>query len=175
MGAKTAMTVALRDRVPIANLIPVDNAPVSAALKSDFGKYVQGMKRIASSSVKTKTEADKILQEYEDALPIRQFLLTNLIKDPSTGLQRFRIPIHTLGKALDEMADFPFKDPEEAQFKGRTLVVRGTKSHYVPDEMLPVIGRFFPRFEVADVEAGHWVISESPEAFRKGKCEVLRA
>ena len=35
MGAKTAMTVALRRRVPIANLIPVDNAPVDAALVAD--------------------------------------------------------------------------------------------------------------------------------------------
>jgi len=48
------------------------------------------------------------------------------------------------------------------------LFVRGTKSHYVADEALPIIGRFFPRFELADIDAGHWLISEKPEAFRKG-------
>lgn len=38
--------------------------------------------------------------------------------------------------------------------------------------MLPIIGRFFPRFQLADVESGHWVISEKPEEFRKGECLV---
>ena len=60
-------------------------------------------------------------------------------------------------------------DPAEARFDGRTLFVRGTRSAYVPDEVLPIIGRFFPRFDVVDIEAGHWVTSEKPEEFRKGE------
>jgi pimeloyl-ACP methyl ester carboxylesterase len=54
------------------------------------------------------------------------------------------------------------------------LVVRGTRSPYVADEALPVTGRFFPRFELADVEAGHWLISENPEAFRRVVVDFLR-
>lgn len=168
MGAKTAMAVALRRRVPIASLIPVDNAPVDAALKSDFGKYVQGMRKVEEARVKKQSEADAILQAYEDSLPIRQFLLTNLVRNNDDGTQKFRVPLRYLASALDNMADFPFKDPDEARYQGPTLFVRGTKSHYVADEMLPIIGRFFPKFQLADVEAGHWVISEKPEEFRKG-------
>ncbi|KAK3112887.1 hypothetical protein LTR53_010362 [Teratosphaeriaceae sp. CCFEE 6253] len=169
MGAKTAMTVALRNKVAIGSLIPVDNAPVDAALKSDFGKYVHGMKRIDQAACKRQSDADVILQDYEKSLGIRQFLLSNLVRDPETGMQKFKIPIKILAAALDNMADFPFKDPDQARWNGPTLVVRGTKSHYVADEMLPLVGRFFPRFEVVDVEAGHWVISEKPEEFRKGE------
>jgi pimeloyl-ACP methyl ester carboxylesterase len=66
------------------------------------------------------------------------------------------------------MGDFPYKDPEEVRFEKPALFVRGTKSTYVPDEALPIIGRFFPRFELADIDSGHWVISEQPEAFRRG-------
>ena len=172
MGAKAAMAVALRKRVPIGALISVDNAPVDAALKSDFGKYVRGMHKIEEAGVKKQSEADAILQEYEEALPIRQFLLTNLMR-MEDGTQKFKIPIKYLASALDNMADFPFTDPEQARFEGPTLFVRGTKSHYVADEMLPTIGRFFPRFQLADVESGHWVISEKPEEFRKGECFVL--
>lgn len=168
MGAKAAMCVALRKRVPISALIPVDNAPVDAALKSDFAQYVQGMLRIENANVTKQSEADKILAEYEPSLPIRQFLLTNLFRDRD-GVQRWRVPVKTLAASLDHMADFPFKDPEEARWEGPTLFVRGTKSHYVADETLPIIGRFFPRFELADVESGHWVISEKPEEFRKGE------
>ena len=67
------------------------------------------------------------------------------------------------------MGDFPFKDPSKARYEGPTLFVRGTKSHYVPDDVLPLIGRFFPRFELWDIDCGHWVISEKPELFRQGK------
>jgi pimeloyl-ACP methyl ester carboxylesterase len=67
------------------------------------------------------------------------------------------------------MADFPFTDPEKARFNKRALFIRGTKSHYVTDETIPIIGRFFPRFELVDVDCGHWVISEKPEEFRKGE------
>jgi len=49
------------------------------------------------------------------------------------------------------------------------LFIRGTQSKYVPDEVLPLIGQFFPRFRLVDVDAGHWLISEQPEAFRRGE------
>lgn len=35
------------------------------------------------------------------------------------------------------------------------------------DDTLPVIGNFFPRFELADVESGHWVVSENPTEFKR--------
>jgi pimeloyl-ACP methyl ester carboxylesterase len=73
-----------------------------------------------------------------------------------------------LSAALDKLGDFPFKDPEEVRFEKPALFVRGTQSKYVPDEALPIIGKFFPMFQLVDIDAGHWVISEQPEAFRKG-------
>jgi len=40
--------------------------------------------------------------------------------------------------------------------------------------VIPIIGQFFPKFELADVEAGHWVISENPEGFREAVLRFLR-
>lgn len=171
MGAKAVMTVALRQKVEIGNLIPVDNSPVDAALKSDFGKYMQALRRIDEAGVRKQSDADEILQEYEESLPIRQFLLTNLVRTPD-GTQRLRVPIKILANALDKMADFPFNDPDRTRYNGPTLFVRGTKSHYVADDMLPIIGRFFPKFQLADIDCGHWVISEKPEEFRRGKFKL---
>ena len=99
---------------------------------------------------------------------IRQFLLGNLITGEN-GKKKFGFPLKYLSAALNKMGDFPFKDPDDVRFDKPALFVRGTKSHYCADEMLPTIGRFFPRFELADIEAGHWVVSENPEAFRKGE------
>ena len=67
------------------------------------------------------------------------------------------------------MGDFPYKDPDSFRYDRPTLFIRGTKSHYVADDVLPVIGRFFPKFELIDIDSGHWVISEKPEDFRRGK------
>ena len=100
---------------------------------------------------------------------IRQFLLTNLVRSADGNTLKLRIPIQTLGGSLDDLGDFPYRDPEKARYDGPTLFIRGTQSHYVADEVLPVIGRFFPRFELHDIDCGHWVISEKPEPFRQGK------
>ncbi|KAI5209004.1 alpha/beta-hydrolase [Aureobasidium subglaciale] len=173
MGAKTVMAVALRGKAKISSLIPVDNAPVDAALKSDFGKYFQAMRKIEDANIQKQSEADAILAEFEPNVGVRQFLLTNLARGKD-GIQRFRIPVKYLASALDNMADFPFKDPEEARWEGPTLFVRGTKSHYVADETLPIVGRFFPTFKVADVDSGHWVISEKPQEFRDAVVDFLQ-
>ena len=99
--------------------------------------------------------------------------MTNLVKPPNQNHYSWRVPINYLASSLDDMSDFPFKNPDELRFEKPTLMVRGTKSHYVPDETLPIIGRFFPRFELAEIEAGHWVISENAEEFRKTVVEWL--
>lgn len=103
------------------------------------------------------------------SLPIRQFLLGNLFREPGEKVQKFRVPLDILGRSLGNLGDFPFKDPNAVRFEKPALFVRGTQSKYVPDDVLPLIGQFFPRFRLADIDAGHWLISEQPEAFRKGK------
>lgn len=65
-GAKTAMAVALRSPKRVSALIPVDNAPIDAALKSDFGRYVQGMRQIEEARLTKQSDADAILRPYEE-------------------------------------------------------------------------------------------------------------
>lgn len=173
MGAKVAMAVCLRRNAPVASLVSIDNAPVDAALKSSFAAYVKGMRAVAARGTTRLSEADDVLRDYESQDSIRQFLLTNLVRDKTTGKQRWRIPVDTLANSLDRMADFPFTEPDEVRWEGDALFVRGTKSHYVPDEVLPVVGRFFPRFKVLDIDCGHWVVSEKPEEFKRGVVDFL--
>lgn len=174
MGAKTAMALALRSPDLVQNICSVDNAPVDKILSRDFADYVRGMKEIDAAGVTRQAEADKILAKYEEALPIRQFLLGNLHRPQGEKVQKFRVPLDTLGKSLDNLGDFPYKDPKQIRFNKPALFVRGTSSKYVPDEVLPLIGEFFPRFSLVDVDAGHWLISEKPEEFRQAVVEFLQ-
>ena len=84
----------------------------------------------------------------------------------------FRIPIVDLGRSLEVMGGFPFDSSTNRQYPGPTLFVRGSKSGYVPDSLLPLIAKFFPNFDLVELECGHWVISEQPKAFRQGKVFV---
>lgn len=171
------MTLALASPTLIKDLISVDNAPVDAILSTDFAKYVRAMQQVDAADVSSIRAADNILAEVEPSLPTRQFLLANLFNkqretkkaDSPATVKKFRLPLDVLGPSLSHMGDFPFKEPGKARYEGRALFVRGTKSKYVPDEVLPVVGEFFPRFEVVDIDAGHWVISEKMEEFRQGE------
>ncbi|KAI5921308.1 Alpha/Beta hydrolase protein [Camillea tinctor] len=174
MGAKTAMTLALSQPDLPRDIVAVDNAPVDAVLSSSFAQYIQGMRRIEEAGVSKQSEADAILQEYEKELPIRQFLLGNLARAGESGKYQFRVPLDVLARSLGHLGDFPFKDPSAARYAGPALFVRGTRSRYVPDEVLPLVGQFFPRFELVDVDAGHWVISEKPEEFLNAVIEFLK-
>ncbi|KAF5554993.1 Abhydrolase domain-containing protein [Fusarium napiforme] len=174
MGAKTSMALALRSPELVADIVSVDNAPVDVSLSRDFPKYVRAMKKIQEAGVTRQAEADKILSEYEESLPIRQFLLGNMYLPEGEKVRKFRIPLDTLGKALDNLGDFPYKNPNEVRFVKPALFVRGTQSKYVPDDVLPLIGQFFPKFRLVDIDAGHWLISEQPEAFRQAVVEFLQ-
>lgn len=173
MGAKTAMTLALKSPNVVSNIVSVDNAPIDAALLSSFAKYIEGMKKIESIGVKSLSEALEILKPYEESLTIRQFLLGNLYQPQNETKKKFKCAVGILSGSLDNLGDFPFKDPEKLRFEKPTLIVRGTQSPYVPDEALPVIGRFFPRFTLADIDAGHWVVSEQPEEFKRVVVDFL--
>lgn len=157
MGAKTAMAVALQHPSLISRIIVVDNAPVEATLTSSFPKYIQAMRKIEDSKLTKQSEADEILRDYgeEKNVGVRQFLLTNLTRTHGSNQLRWRVPVRILQNALDNMGTFPFH-PDKQRFEKPALFVRGTQSHYVPDETIPLIGRFFPYFRMKDIDCGHW-------------------
>lgn len=164
MGAKAAMAVALRQPDLISRVIAVDNAPIEATLASGFGSYMRAMKHIESAKVKKQSQADEILAQYEKDIAVRQFLLTNATKVKGEEHIQWRIPVSILQSALDRMGSFPYH-PDKIRCVKPALFVRGTRSHYVPDEVIPIIGQFFPRFTLKDIEAGHWVMAEKPAEF----------
>jgi len=173
MGAKTAMAFALNYPSRIQNIVAVDNAPIDAPLLRSFGQYVQGMKKIEQAGVTRLSEADEILKDYEESLVIRQFLLGNLYRPANEKTQKFKFSLKTLALSLGHLGDFPYRNPDEVRFEKPALFVRGTQSPYIPDEAIPIIGRFFPRFRLVDIDSGHWVIAEKPELFRQAVVEFL--
>lgn len=144
-----------------------------------------------TAAVTSRTQADEKLAKIEPELGIRQFLLTNVLRKSkqevidefeehqkdkkdkkiykdigSVPVFKSKVPLRVLGKAIDagNIAVWPF-DSKFNKWSGPMLFIRGSKSNYVSDDVLPEVGRFFPKFEVKDVDAGHWLISEKPKEF----------
>ena len=60
------MTLALQSPDLIRDVISVDNAPVTLPLSRNFARYIEGMTKIEEAKVKSQSEADEILKEYEE-------------------------------------------------------------------------------------------------------------
>ncbi|KAJ7102658.1 alpha beta-hydrolase [Mycena crocata] len=162
MGGKVAMTVALNSSLHLSNLIVVDIAPARGELSNEFKDYITAMKKIEAAQVSTRKEASEILHNYEKDPNISAFLLTNLIQHP--GASKFRIPVDLIGESIHELGSFPFT-PEEAQWNGRTLFIKGLKSPYINRHNIPLAERFFPAMKLEHLDTNHWVHSEKPNEF----------
>lgn len=68
------MTFALKYPDIIRDIVSVDNAPVDAALMGNFGKYIQAMKKIEDAGITKQSEADHILQEYEQVCDMQDII-----------------------------------------------------------------------------------------------------
>ncbi|SCU90656.1 LANO_0D09516g1_1 [Lachancea nothofagi CBS 11611] len=172
MGAKVAMSVVLRKPELCSMLVSIDNAPVATMPTMSFPRYVKKLLEIIENpAIRSFADADKSLCDIEASPVVRQFLLTILqrVKDdsgasPSGYRFKSRIPLGILNDAIvkGNIANWEF-NPWVHRFTSPALFIRGTKSHYVSDECLHDVSRFFPRFEVRDIDATHWVNTEKPK------------
>ncbi|KAJ3165143.1 hypothetical protein HDU88_004863 [Geranomyces variabilis] len=168
MGGKVAMHFALSQQDMMNKLVVVDMAPTVGRPSSDFEVYLAGMNRVEEARVATKPEADRILAETVDSLPIRQFILTNLraphSNSSSPSHMSFRINLPVLESALANLWNFPLTGTG-VTWSGDALFIAGSKARYITPKKEPSIMGFFPRAEIKYLDTGHWVHSEKPEEF----------
>lgn len=170
MGAKVAMAVALRRPEVPALVVSVDNAPLdlSNGSISVFSKYVKLLRASLEGHKYTSIkDVDRDLAQVEPSVVTRQFLLTNLNRGRKDDPVTSKIPLDIIGDAVvtGKIAAWPYDSSVSRWTRGPVLFIRGTESGYIPDEALPDLGKYFPRFEVRDIKSGHWVISEKPKEF----------
>ncbi|KAF8298188.1 alpha/beta-hydrolase [Clavulina sp. PMI_390] len=165
MGGKVAATLALDPSLPsntLSSLVIADITPLRFGLSTDFAQYLDAMQEIERQGVKDQKGAMAIMEQRG---LIQHFLLTNLGgPSPGSNVRKFRIPLDIHSDNLPNAGDFPYA-PGEAKYEGRTMVVRGSKSKYVPDSKLDEFRSFFPNMRLETLDAGHWVHAERPNEF----------
>jgi len=160
LGGKAAMLLASRAAERISSLTVVDIAPRAyPPLHLDL---FRAMHAVPLARIRSRREASEAMAEYVPNPAVRDFLLTNLVRDASGGF-RWRINLHTLEEAYDELNAMPFLD---RLYEGPTLFIRGGHSDYVRDADLGLIHRSFPLACVVSLPlAHHWPHIETPNEF----------
>lgn len=182
MGGKVVMSVALDPKLPtgmVRNLISVDMSAKRGPLSPEFERYIEAMVEIRDKPCRSRAEADEVLQATEKDLGVRQFLLTNLTRNPpSAETWSWRIPVDLIRKNIAQIGDFPYNPPnatpdevqgredaEVREWQGETLFIKGTKSKYVNRRNIPTNQKYFGNSKLIHMETGHWCQAEKPGAF----------
>lgn len=167
MGGKTAMQVALMAPERVDRVIVADIAPVTYKPRHDA--ILEGLTSLDLSAVETRQDADRLLAEYVEMPPVRQFLLKNLVRvpegeqTPGEGLYRWRLNLPVIEASYPKLAQAPESD---GTFNGPVLFLKGESSAYIQDKHWDDIRRLFPSAELQTIEGtGHWLHAEKPDAF----------
>jgi esterase len=133
---------------------------------------LEGLDAVDTETVKSRSEADKVMSEYIDEPGVRSFLLMNLVRNPAGGYQ-WRCNLEGLKANYQSIRTTPeFIQP----FAGRTLYIRGGNSDYVLSQHQPQIDQFTPHATVVTLEGcGHWLHAEKPEVFNQQVSEFLKS
>ncbi len=157
MGGRTAMELALMHPELVHRLIVVDIG--SKRYRSHHDVILDALQSVDLTIAKSRADVDAVLARSISEHSIRQFLMKNLQRTDE-GAFRWKMNLPVLVRDYDRILEglAPGRT-----FGGPTLLVRGSRSSYVPDADLPGIRQFFPAVRIESLDAGHWVHVERPE------------
>lgn len=165
MGGKTAMELALSHPERVERLVVADIAPVTYQPRHD--NVLAGLDAIDPARLDSRQEADRVLQEYVEMAPVRQFLLKNLVRagadEAGAGNFRWRLNLPAIKACYENLAQAP---SAQGPFRGPTLFIKGSESAYIQDKHRDTVARLFPDARLRIIQGtGHWLHAEKPDTF----------
>lgn len=168
LGGKLAMHLANFHPELIEKMIIVDISPFES--DSEFRQHVDHMINLDLSLYESRREVDQALEHDVPLKEIRQFLLTNLMRDDSHKLS-WKSNIKIIRDHAHEL--IASQDMREG-IDINTLFIKGEFSDYINDQNWPEIKKRFPKSKLEIIpEAGHWPHSQNKEIFLKVLIDFL--
>ncbi len=160
MGGKTAMLTASKYENLVEKLIVVDIAPKYYA--PHHQQILKGLTALKEAKLGSRTEAETLLEEYIPETGVRLFLLKNLYWKTKDELSlKMNLPV-----LKEKIENIGASLPEDAQYKGNSLFIKGEKSDYITSSDEKLIKDHFPKAEIETIQgAGHWVHAEKMNKF----------
>ena len=162
LGGKVAMRFACEYPERVEKLVIVDIAAKAYAPYHDA--EFRAMKTVAVGELGTRKEAEAALEPLVPNWAMRQFLLTNLVRDASTGAFRWQANIEALHASLPHIRQNALLGTD--RFDKPVLLVRGANSNFIEDDDAEEMLHWFSHLrEEVVAGAGHNVHVENRAGF----------
>jgi esterase len=159
MGGKVAMQLAMLHPELVVRLIVVDIAPRAYSRRLD--RIFAALLALDPHAFETRQDLENTLAGPIPDLSTRQFLLSNLTRDPAGGY-RWRIGLHEIHHNSSHLVKAL---SEGTPFQGPTLFLRGEQSDFLLETDMDLIHRWFPHAELQTIpRSRHLLHTENPEA-----------
>lgn len=165
MGGKTAMQLALNHPGVVDKLIVADIAPVQYPPHHE--SIIAGLRSLDLSVLVSRADAEKQLANYVSELPVRQFLLKNLIKSGADSFSwRMNLPAIIANYPAISAGQTVPEGTLPDGYPGQVLFIKGGNSDYITAKYSQVVATLFPRAVMRIIPAtGHWLHAEKPTLF----------
>ena len=176
MGGKTVMHLAVQQPERVDSMIIIDIAPQAYSISEQSThnlshvRILDAMLAVDFSRVEKREDVSAQLEQSIFSARVRSFLLKNVVRTDS-GQYCWRINVSVIREELPSVLGG--LDPGD--YKGGkgisgfpVLFIRGEKSDYITDEMIPGILNIFPVAEISTIPgAGHWLHVEQSSLLLK--------
>lgn len=167
MGGKTVMFFEMKYTGVASKIIIADISP--RYYEPHHSDVLEALNAVNFNVIKTRKEAEAILNNYLNDFGTKQFLLKNIYwRDTENNLMDWRFNLKVITNNCNNVC---VKVPE-GRSNAQTLVIRGEKSNYVTESDLKDFTNYFPNYKLETIlDSGHWMHAEKPKEFFE---QVLR-
>lgn len=162
LGGKIAMRYACQNPEVVEKLVIVDIAakPYPPYHDNEF----RAMKRIPVAELANRKEAEELLETMVPYWAMRQFLLTNLVRDEATDAFKWQVNLETLHASLPHLRQNSLLETD--RYDGPCLLVRGANSDFIDGDDAEEMRHWFPHLREEIVpHAGHNIHVENRKGF----------
>ncbi len=156
LGGKVAMQFAMQYPAKVSKLIVVDMA--MRAYPDRYTQLMNHMLAVNLSQMASRNEVDNALKDVIPHLRVRQFLLTNLVKNEAQ--LQWRINLLALKQNYATLIA-----AVAVHFDQPALFIRGERSDYVQEHDITELQQHFPKAQFVTLPTDHWVHAEQPQLF----------
>jgi esterase len=170
MGGKAAMQFAVTYPDRVEKLVVVDIAPKDYQPRHD--DILHALVSLDLGAFARRTEIDGALKTAIPDNAVRQFLLTNLVRNEADVF----IWRMNLGAIAQHYSKIIRGLNSDRSFDKPVLFLKGENSDYIQHEDYALIAWFFPLAHLVTVSgAGHWVQAEAPAKFLSVVLDFLQS
>ena len=160
MGGKTVMQFAVNYPERVRKLIVADISP--RYYPPHHQDILTALNAVDFEIQKSRSEIEKVLENYIPEFGIRQFLMKNVMRASKDGFA-FRFNLESLTENYEEIT---VSLPPFTEFEGPTLFLSGEHSGYISVDDVALIDAHFSDNKIVTIKnGGHWLHADNPSDF----------